>query len=70
MNCLGIGGEEGDIVVEEAVCIKESWCGSCVGRKGGGQLEGGFGEGNCVWQRTLGCELCGKRGERGLDLVE
>ena len=51
MNCLGMGGwgQEGGIVVEEAVCVKESWCGSCVGR----------GEGS--WRGDLVEEIvCGK----------
>ena len=47
---FGHGGlQEGRFFVEEAVCIKESWCGSCVGR----------GEGS--WKGDLVKEIvCGK----------
>ena len=67
---FGHGGlQEGRFFVEEAVCIKESWCGSCVGR-GEGSWKGDLVKEIVCGKGLWGVNCVGKGGERGLDLVE
>ena len=64
-----MGGAGGGIVVEEAVCVKESWCGSCVGRGEGSWREDLVEEIVCG-KELWGVNCVGRGGKRELDLVE